>query len=81
MDPAIKAANTRAAIPAFRALCHHWFYRGTLSDNSVRIVIDAPHEFHEVLYNEPLFVCEDGITRLHAASIQVGMRSISGRDK
>ena len=44
-----------------------------MSDNSVRIVINAPHEFHEVLYNEPLFVCEDGITRLHAASIQLGV--------
>ena len=41
--PAIKTANTRAAVPAFRGLCHRWFDRGTLSENSVRLVIDALH--------------------------------------
>ena len=45
---------------------------GTLSDNSVRFVIDAPHEFSDVLSNEPVFVSDGGITRLHAASIQLG---------
>ena len=70
--PVIKAANTRAAGPAFRGLCHRWFDRGTLSDNSMRLAIDAPHEFYEVLHNELMFVSGGGINRLHAASIQLG---------
>ena len=70
--PAIKTANTRAAVPAFRSLCHRWFDRGTLSDNSVRLVIDALHEVYDVLDNELTFVSDGGISRLHAASIQLG---------
>ena len=43
-----------------------------MRDNSVRFVIDALHELYEVLYNEPTFVSDGGITRLHAASIHLG---------
>ena len=64
--PAIKAANTRAAVHAFRGLCRRWVDRGTLSDNPVRFVIDA------LCLRNAVFVSDGGITRLHAASIQLG---------
>ena len=38
----------------------------------MRFAIDALHESYEVLCNEPVFVSDGGITRLHAASIQLG---------
>ena len=47
--PAIKAANTRAAVPAFRGLCHRWFDRGTLRSSMPYTI------FYEVLHNEPRF--------------------------
>ena len=71
-SPAIKAANTRAADSASRGLCHRWFDRATLSDNSQRFVIDALREVYEKLCKGPMFVSDGGVTRLHAASIQLG---------
>ena len=57
---AIKAANTRAADSASRGLCHRWFDRATLSDNSQRFVIDALREVYEKLCKEPMFVSDGG---------------------
>ena len=70
--PQFKAANTRAAVPAFSSLCHRWFVRGTPEDTSVLMVIDALQEFYQVVYHEPMFVSDEGVARLRAACVQLG---------
>ena len=46
----------------------------------MRLVIDALHEFYEVLHNEPVFVSDSGISRLHAARNQLGAEYKSLRE-
>ena len=62
--PTIKAANTRAAAPAFEALTHQFFNGVSERDACLRQVVSMLAEFYDLLYASPVFLSNETLARL-----------------
>ena len=68
-----KAANTRAAAPAFRDLARHFFRTGSDEDVSVRAVTAHLASFYRVVYTASMFPTDTEVADLRRESIACGV--------
>ena len=70
--PAIKSANTRGALPAFKSICDRFFDADTEQDSCIRIVFKSLTDFYELLYSCPMFMSDADVARLQQACLDFG---------
>ena len=70
--PAFKAANTRAAVPAFLAIAAETLTTGSEEDRSIVALLTAVNAFQELLYSAGFSLTDDEIGRLDAIVLEMG---------
>jgi len=71
--PAIKAAATRAAAPAFLAMCNeHLLPAASLADERTCAIIDRLVKIYDILYTETMFMSGPAIELLRGAVLEFG---------
>ncbi len=68
----IKAANTRAAAPFFRALAARHFPGGSALEVSLRGVVAELDGFYELIYHQPLFMEDAAVVELQRKCVSFG---------
>jgi len=71
--PAIKAANTRAAVPFVHALCHKYQATASAEHRAALRLITALRDFYDTLYGQPLFVSDAALATLRACTDDFGL--------
>ena len=70
--PAIKAANTRASVPAFKDIWSRYAVPGDERHGNVTDVITSLTEFYNILYGAPMFMPAETISRLKDVCVKFG---------
>ena len=71
-SPAVKAANTRASVPAFLYLCRKYLTSGSRLHICIVQLMRRLNDFYTILYRAGMFLSDDEMDRLRAATVGFG---------